>query len=72
MKSTPVAFWIWNKRKSPMTLAPSRPSSGKASLKFRVLNSLCGVNLYRKAEKLIAKSRREKREAAKWEAKGLQ
>jgi hypothetical protein len=66
MRNHFVAFWVWNRRKSPMTMTPPRVASGKAPFSRRVLQSLCGTPLYRKLEKKIAKSKREKREAAPW------
>lgn len=66
MKNHFVAFWIWNKRESRMTMTPSRVASGKAPFAQRALQSLCGTHLYRKLEKKIAKSKRDKRNAAIW------
>lgn len=58
MKNSFVAFWVWNKRKSPMTMSPRRVKSGKSSFNQRVLSSLSGIALYRKAEKILRQSRK--------------
>lgn len=64
MKNHMVPFWNWNKRESKMSFTPKRVASGKASFSQRVLQSLCGVPLYRNWEKHIRALKREKRNAA--------
>jgi hypothetical protein len=66
-----VPFWIWNKRKSPMTMTPARVASRKAPLQLRVLRSLSGVPLYRRAEKRIRVLQRLARER-EWRGWGYQ
>lgn len=69
MKNKPVAFWIWNKRESRMTMTPKRVASGKAPFNQRVLQSLSGILMHRKAETFMRKARRNVREAQIWASK---
>ena len=69
MKNSPVAFWIWNKRESRMSLTPARVASGKASFNQRVLQSLSGLLMYRKGKTFRRKLKRNQREAQAWAEK---
>lgn len=69
MKNQPVAFWVWNSRESKMTMTPKRVASDKAPLNTRVLQSLSGRLMYRKAETFIRKHKRNQREAKIWAQK---